>query len=70
MPTLPSIVANKMTASGKSEMFTRDQPPAFRAAGARAFFYTHNSGHQSQKGRENIPIIADTNHRRGERIYP
>eukprot|EP00976_Prorocentrum_cordatum_P083106 1185102-Prorocentrum_minimum.AAC.3 len=30
--------------------------------------YTH-SGHQWQKGRENIPK-ADTNGRRGERIYP
>ena len=29
--------------------------------------YTH-SGHQSQKGRENIPITG-TDHRRGERIY-
>eukprot|EP00976_Prorocentrum_cordatum_P095843 1190320-Prorocentrum_minimum.AAC.2 len=27
------------------------------------------SGHQSQKGRENIPV-AGTNHRRGERTYP
>eukprot|EP00976_Prorocentrum_cordatum_P094895 1189967-Prorocentrum_minimum.AAC.2 len=27
------------------------------------------SGHQSQKGRENIPA-AGTNRRRGERIYP
>eukprot|EP00976_Prorocentrum_cordatum_P110506 1195210-Prorocentrum_minimum.AAC.10 len=27
------------------------------------------SGHQSQKGRENIPV-AGTNRRRGERIYP
>eukprot|EP00959_Pyramimonas_sp_CCMP1952_P089586 1874213-Pyramimonas_sp.AAC.1 len=38
------------------------------AALAHSHLYTR-SGHQSRKGKENIPV-AGTNHGRGERIYP
>eukprot|EP00959_Pyramimonas_sp_CCMP1952_P271847 5684045-Pyramimonas_sp.AAC.1 len=47
-----------------------------RAAGERALFRPRlrmredsRSGHQSHKGRANIPV-AGTSRRRGERIYP
>ena len=43
--------------------------PHFRAPITEGKREYDRSGHQSQKGRENIPV-AGTNHRRGERIYP